>query len=174
MIDIALSIEKSHPLGITYHVADVKDLVATEKKFNFVTAFYLLNYAKTVEELEQMVQVIADQLETSSRSYFLAITLNVHEANNIVNSDKYAKYDFYCTGTTPLVDGAAITNTCLSSDGSSCSYTNYYLSPEHFERAFKKVGFKHFEWVPAAVRADSEEFADFYQFPDIIGIFAYK
>jgi 2-polyprenyl-3-methyl-5-hydroxy-6-metoxy-1,4-benzoquinol methylase len=74
MIDIARATEQDNPLGITYHVSDIQDLIKPERKFDIVTAFYLLNYAKTRDELERMVHVIGEQLKDSNNSYFLSIT----------------------------------------------------------------------------------------------------
>jgi len=172
MIAIARTSEEAHPLGIVYHVLDVLNLAKPEKKFDVVVAFYLLNYAKTIDELDRMVQIIGEQLNDSDKAHFLSITLNVCDSDNIINSDRYQNYR--CEAETPLVDGAQIKNTQINSDGSSFSYTNYYFSPCIYEQAFQKAGFKHFEWVPVTAACDIDKYEDFLKYPDIIGILAHK
>jgi len=172
MIAIARASEEAHPLGIVYHVLDVLNLAKPEKKFDVVVAFYLLNYAKTIDELDRMVQIIGEQLNDSDKAHFLSITLNVCDSDNIINSDRYQNYR--CEAETPLVDGAQIKNTQINSDGSSFSYTNYYFSPCIYEQAFQKAGFKHFEWVPVTAACDIDKYEDFLKYPDIIGILAHK
>ncbi len=111
MIDIGRAAEKDHPLGIIYHVSDVLHLTKPEKKFDFVIAFYMLNYAKTRDELEKMVQIISEQLHNSDKAHFLSITWNVCTAENMVNSDVSRKYGYCAEAQTPLVDGTEIKNT---------------------------------------------------------------
>jgi toxoflavin synthase len=164
--------EEAHPLGLVYHVFDVLNLAKPEKKFDIVVAFYLLNYAKTIDELDRMVQIIGEQLNDSDKAHFLSITLNVRDSENIINPDRYPSYR--CEAQTPLVDGAPIKNTIINSDGSSFSFTNYYFSPAIYEQAFKKAGFKHFEWVPVTVARNIDNYEDFLKFPDVIGILAHK
>jgi len=172
MIAAARASEEAHPLGIVYHVFDVLNLAKPEKKFDIVVAFYLLNYAKTIDELDRMVQIIGEQLNDSDKAHFLSITLNVCDSENIINSDRYQNYR--CEAETPLVDGAQIKSTQINSDGSSFSYTTYYFSCITYEQAFRKAGFKHFQWVPATVACDTDEYKEFLKFPDVIGIFAHK
>jgi SAM-dependent methyltransferase len=174
MIAIGRASEQDHPLGIMYHVSDVQHLVKPEKKFDFVTAFYLLNYAKASDELERMVHVIGEQLNDSKKVYFLSITWNVCGAENILNTDRYRKYGYLCEAQTPLVDGAQVKNTHFDSDGSSFSYITYYFSPGIYEQVFRKAGFTHFEWVPIEVACDTDEYNDYIKYPPIIGISAHK
>ena len=172
MIAEARASEAAHPLGILYHVSDVLDLAKPEKKFDIVVAFFLLNYAKTLDELDRMVHIIGEQLNDSDKSHFLSVTVNVRDGENIVNPDRYPNYR--CEAQTPLVDGAPIKNTIINADGSSFSFTNYYFSSAVYEQAFKKAGFKHFEWVPVTVARNVDFYKDFLKFPDVIGILAHK
>lgn len=174
MITMARASEEADPLGIVYHVLDVLNLTKPDKKFDIVVAFYLLNYAKTIDELERMVQIISEQLIDSDKAYFLSITLNVCNAENFINSDIYQKYNYRCEAETPLVDGTQIKNMLINAKGSSLSFTNYYFSPTIYERAFQKAGFKHFEWVPVTVPPDFDKYDDFLKCPDVIGILAHK
>lgn len=172
MVAVARASEEAHPLGIVYHVLDVLDMAKPEKKFDMVVAFYLLNYAKTVDELDRMVQIIGEQLNDSDKAHFLSITLNVRDRENLVSSDRYPNYRVEAE--TPLVDGAQIKNTLIDPEGVSFSFTNYYFSPTVYEQAFLKAGFKHFEWVPATAACNIDNYKEFLAFPDVIGILAHK
>ena len=174
MIAIGKASEESHPLGIVYHVSDVLNLTKPEKKFDFVVAFYLLNYAKTINELDRMAQIIGEQLKDSDKGYFLSITWNMHFAEHIINSDIHLKHGYRCEAETPLFDGAPVKNTHLNPDGSLFSYITYYFSPSIYEQAFQKAGFKYFEWVPIAVARDSEKYEEALKYPASVGILAYK
>ena len=164
--------EEAHPLGIVYHVSDVTKLAKPEKKFDIVVAFHLLHYAKTIDELERMVQVIAEQLNDSDKAYFLSINMNVRDSEHLVHSDRYP--NFRSEADLPLVDGSEIKNTHINSDGSLFSFSTYYFSISTYERAFQQAGFKHVEWVPAIVVSDIDRYKEFIKFPDVIGILAHK
>ncbi|CAF3033972.1 unnamed protein product [Rotaria socialis] len=174
MIGIGRACEEAHPLGIIYHVSDVQHLVKPEKKFDFVVAFYLLNYAKTREELDRMVQVIGEHLTGSDKGYFLSITGNVCAGENALDPDRYCKYGYRCEVETPLVDGAQIKNIHFNPDSTSFSYITYYFSPRIYEEAFQKAGFKYFEWVPVETASELQKYEDLLKCPPVIGILAHK
>jgi hypothetical protein len=128
MIAIGQVSEEADPLGIICHVADALYLTKAEKKFNFVVAFYLINYDKTIDELDRMVQIIGDQLKYSSKGYFLSNNWNVCLVERIINSDMHRKHGYRCEAETPLSDAAQIKNTHFNPDGSSFPYITYYFS----------------------------------------------
>ncbi|CAF1308712.1 unnamed protein product [Adineta ricciae] len=160
MIDIARAKEAENPLGITYQVADAQDLPSPAEKYDIVTAFYLLNFARTSDELKRMVQAIDKQL-ADKQPFFATIT-------NICGDAKNGR----------LSDGAEVKYTQFNAaDGTSFSYITYYLSKETYERVFKEVGFTHFQWVPMESCPTVEDRAfydDFIQYPPAIGIIASK
>jgi SAM-dependent methyltransferase len=174
MVSIARANEESNPLGITYHVSDVQHLGVPEKKFDLVVALYLLHYAKTSDELDHMVQVISEQLKDNDKAYFLTINGNVCGGEKIYNTDRYLKYGYRGETQIPLVDGAQVKNIHFNSDGSSFSYTTYYISPHIYEQAFKKAGFKYFEWVPMIAAPGSDKYNDYFECPGTTGILAHK
>ena len=59
MIQLAQESEAQNPLGIVYHIQDVLHL-KLNKKFDLITASYLLNYAPNFETLHQFAKVIAE------------------------------------------------------------------------------------------------------------------
>jgi 2-polyprenyl-3-methyl-5-hydroxy-6-metoxy-1,4-benzoquinol methylase len=73
MIQLARGSEEKSPLGITYHIQDVLNL-KLNNKFDLITASYLLNYAKNVEELTQFGKVISEHLNPGGR--FITINSN--------------------------------------------------------------------------------------------------
>jgi len=85
MIDIARAKEQAQPLGITYQVADAQSLTPSTKKYDIVTAFYLLNFAQTSEELKRMVNVIGEQL-ADGQTFFGVITNVCGDASKYNNS----------------------------------------------------------------------------------------
>src|SRR5262249_41655932 len=73
MIELARQAEAHAPLGIEYVVSDVKELALGET-FDVVFAAYLLNYAQTENELQQMCDAIARHLRPGGR--FVTINNN--------------------------------------------------------------------------------------------------
>ncbi|CAF1537325.1 unnamed protein product [Adineta ricciae] len=174
MIAIARASEEKHPLGVTYQIADVLNLTAPEKKFDFVVAAYLLNYAKTADELDRMVQIISEQLKDDDSAYFLGVNANVRCTEYIVNNDVYRSFGYWFEAQVPLENGAEIKNNVYSPDGSILSFITYYLSPSIYEQAFQKAGFKFFKWVPMDAVRNTEPRKESPKYHPIIGILAHK
>lgn len=65
MIDLARSQEAHHQLGIEYFVGDARELSETET-FDLTVAAYLLNYARTRDELQAMCDGIARSLKSGA------------------------------------------------------------------------------------------------------------
>ncbi|CAF1238605.1 unnamed protein product [Adineta ricciae] len=179
MIDIARAKEAENPLGITYQVADAQDLPSPAEKYDIVTAFYLLNFARTSDELKRMVQAIDKQL--ADKQPFFATITNICGDASTYNTDRHRKYAFIREAALEngrLSDGAEVKYTQFNAaDGTSFSYITYYLSKETYERVFKEVGFTHFQWVPMESCPTVEDRAfydDFIQYPPAIGIIASK
>ena len=147
MIDIARGKEQERPLGITYAVADAQKLSPPEAKYDVVTAFYLLNFAQTSEELERMVRVIGEQL--ADGQHFYGTITNVCGDPATYNNDKHRKYAFkreanFDAG--PLQNGAEVKYTHFNDkEGTSFSYVTYYLSPDDLRRGIPEGGFHPFQ-----------------------------
>lgn len=179
MIDIARAKEQAQPLGITYQVADAQSLTRPANKYDIVTAFYLLNFAQTSEELKRMVNVIGEQL-ADGQTFFGVIT-NVCGDANTYNNSKHRKYAFMREINIDhgkLNDGAIVKYTHFNDkDGTSFSYNTYYLSPKTYERAFKEAGFNNFKWIPMESNPNVEDRAfydDFIKYAPAIGLIASK
>lgn len=179
MIDLARTKEESQPFGIIYHVRDAQFLPIPDKKYDMVTAFYLLNFARTMGELKRMVNVIGEQL-ADGQTFFGVIT-NVCGDASTYNNDRHRKYAFMREASLnngSLTDGDQVKYTHFNDkDGTSFSYITYYLSPKTYEQAFKEAGFNNLKWVPMESDPKIAErvfYDDFTNYAPAIGIVASK
>jgi ubiquinone/menaquinone biosynthesis C-methylase UbiE len=92
MIELARQQELQHQLGIEYSVGDARDLQADES-CDLVTAAYLLNYARTRQELQTMCDGIAQALKPGGRF----VTVNSNPALNFPQAPSYRHYGFETT-----------------------------------------------------------------------------
>jgi SAM-dependent methyltransferase len=171
MIDIARSAEHNDFKGIQYMIADVKQLPPPDQNFDLVTGFFLLNYARTREELLEMARAIYAQLGENVAG------------KNALNTDKYRKYGLTRSAQVPLdnspiPDGTEVSFSLYNDEDEMIStFISYYLSPTVFEEVFKEAGFKTFQWVPYQCDPDLPNKAfydDFMTYPPGIGIIAIK
>ncbi|CAF2061853.1 unnamed protein product [Rotaria magnacalcarata] len=87
MIKLANDIEYQEPKGIEYQVADAKQLKPPETLFDLVTAFYLLCYARTRDELLEMAGSIHTQL--GENKTFIGFTTNIMNYDEKFDKKKY-------------------------------------------------------------------------------------
>ncbi|BFP42064.1 hypothetical protein FGF1_29090 [Flavobacteriaceae bacterium GF1] len=158
MIQLARKAEDRNPLGITYHEHDALTLVLP-KKFDLITASYLLNYAKTPEELIQFGKVISNHLKPGGR--FVTINSNPDYKAPV---DTLYKYGFTRENKS-YSEGGEIIYRFFSSDGSHIDVINYHLEKLTHEIAFKKVGLSNIQWHTIELSPEGkEEFGiDFWQ-----------
>jgi SAM-dependent methyltransferase len=90
LIRLARDIESKDPKGARYMVADAKKLPLSETPFDLVTAFYLLNYACTREELLDMAKNIYAQL--GENKHFIGVTNNIEGRTDAFDQSKYGWY----------------------------------------------------------------------------------
>src|SRR5262249_6441863 len=86
MIRLAQQQEQAEPLGITYQAGDAVTLSPLDP-FELVTAVYLLNYAKSPEQLRGMFQSAYANLVAGGR--FIAYTMDPAFTLSKPNSTKY-------------------------------------------------------------------------------------
>ncbi|CAF2878926.1 unnamed protein product [Rotaria sp. Silwood2] len=148
MIKLALEAENENPKGLNYIVADVKKLPLPEKPYDLVTAFYLLNFARTREDLLEMARTIYAQLGENKR--FIGVTANVVGGKDSFDKRKYGvvRHVNIPLDEGLIPDGTEVFVTLYNKKNEpTCTFTTYYLSPNTHEQVFKEVGFKTFEWV---------------------------
>jgi SAM-dependent methyltransferase len=158
MIELARQEEAREPLGIEYVVEDVARL-GHVGDFDLVIASFLLNYARTSQQLQEMCAVIAANLRPGGRF----VTLNNNSEQAIDTYEKLRKYGYVKSVQTPsLSEGSPITIT-IRVEGREFSFDNYYLSLECHERALRSAGFQTVRWhalrlAPEGAQEYGEEF----------------
>ena len=174
MIALARQQNTDAGLSIDYFVGDVLN---KEKygSFDLVVASYLLNYARTKEQLLDMCRTIALNLKPGGR--FVSINNNPDQPPDSFGTCK--KYGFIKSISEPLQDGAAITYEFYKA-GQKFRFDNYYLSRNIHTMAFRRAGLKDPRWIkievdPEGIRRFGQEFwQDFIIFEPIIGIVSQK
>jgi ubiquinone/menaquinone biosynthesis C-methylase UbiE len=174
MIELARNREDRDQLGIQYIVCDVMDLDKIGD-FDLVVASYLLNYARTREQLLKMCQTISVNLKAGGR--FVSINNNPDQPPESFPICK--KYGFTKSISEPLAEGAIITYHFFRL-GQAFHIENYYLSRNTHTWAFKQVGFNDILWKKINVSAEGiQQFGqnywkNFLDYEPIVGIVCKK
>ena len=143
------------------------------REFDLVIGMYLLNYAKSSEELSQFCSTVFNHLRKGGRF----IGVNDNPFNTVKHYPFYLKYGFTKHSSEDRQEGDPITYTMYNSDSSTFSFDNYYLSSNTHRRTFNEVGFTSFDWHPILLdpSESGNPFWDvFMKNPPIIGFSATK
>jgi toxoflavin synthase len=141
MIALAKTEETRAPLGIEYLVGDVRSL-NVPGQFDLTFAAYLLNYARTAEELTQMCRAVANSLRPAGRF----VTANNNPAEPPANFAMGRPYGYSKRVVGDFVEGAPIIWEFFLADGSSIEVTNYCLGVKTMEDAFRTAGLCEVRW----------------------------
>lgn len=140
MIRLAKDEETARPLGIDYFVGDVAD-IPVFGKFDLVTAGFLLHYASTKKELEEMCNGIAKNLAPNGRF----VTLNNSPVYPTSNTPQYGKT---IEALEPIRDGSRLRLKFYNKDQTqNCSFDFFHWSQESYESALEKAGLKDIRWI---------------------------
>ncbi len=172
MIRLANAKEKDWPLGCQYINRDVAELETVES-VDVVVAMYLLNYAKTKEELFRYCQVSYNVLRSGGR--FVGVNDNVR--NPPKGTVSFAKYGFEKECASSPKEGDVILYKFVNQDGKLFEFKNFYLTPETYQWAFQKAGFADFEWVDlvlAPVQQGNSFWDEFLSNPPLTSFMASK
>jgi SAM-dependent methyltransferase len=167
MIELAEAEEARRPLGVEYLVGDVREL-AVPGEFDLAFAAYLLNYARTAEELTQMCRAVAGALRPGGRF----VTANSHPAGAGADFPAGRAYGFSRRSEGPLVEGTPVVWEFFLPEG-SFEVTNYYLSVGTMDEAFRAAGLREVRWhapevSPEGLRQFGREYwADFLAHPPV-------
>jgi toxoflavin synthase len=166
MIELATAAEEREPLGIEYLVGDARSL-RFRASFDLVLAAYLLNYARSEQDLLVMAKAIHRSLKPGGRF----VTVNNNPNQQLRNFGKTRKYGFVKTAGGELRNGAAIHYTFLQ-DGEEFVIENYHLDAATHISVFQGAGFSDVDWhapqlVPTECKAPVEYWADFLRDPPI-------
>ncbi len=142
MIRLAEDEERRHPLGCKYAQADVAAFKPSGP-VDLVVAMYLLNYARSGEQLRRFCQVCRDALRPGGR--FAGVNDNVRNLQSGGASLKKYGLERLCPDSP--AEGDTIRYIVTNADGREFEFNNYYLTPETYEDAFQKTGFRGFRWV---------------------------
>jgi SAM-dependent methyltransferase len=141
MIDLARKEEAERPLGIEYHVGDARQ-VDMPGRFDLVVAGYLLNYARSREELLQMCQAIARCLKPGGRF----VTVNNNPAQPPEFFASTGKYGFVKELPDGTGEGSLVVFRIFLEGRGEIELTNYLLSTATHEWAFRTAGFREVLW----------------------------
>lgn len=172
MIRLAEEEERARPLGCAYLQRDAAEFEPAEA-VDLVVAMYLLNYARTEEQLRRFCRVCYDALRPGG--CFAGVNDNVR--NPPRGSGLWAKYGFERSCPLPPKEGDAILYQIVNPDGSRFEFNNFYLSPETYRGAFEWAGFRDFQWVDLSLRPDERDnpfWDDFMTNPPITAFSASK
>jgi ubiquinone/menaquinone biosynthesis C-methylase UbiE len=168
MIRLAREEEAREPLGIEYQVHDAADLQLGES-FDLVTAGYLLNYARTRDELLTLCRACARPLRPGGRF----VTVNNNPAQPAEAFASTRKYGLTKGATGELREEVPVTCTLYLDEG-PLELVNYHLSTVTHEWALHEAGFKTVRWhAPRVSPAGIQEFgadywSDFLANPPVI------
>ena len=140
MIDLARRQEIQHQLGIEYVVGDARELDRSVQ-FDLVIAAYLLNYARSRDELQSMCDGIARSLKPGGRF----ITVNCNPSLSFPTAPSYRKYGFETSVEGEWQEGVPIKWTFHLSDG-PFDIENYHLNVATHEAAFRNAGLREIHW----------------------------
>lgn len=146
MIRLAEQAEAQYPLGCEYLQQDVAGFEVSAK-VDVVVAVYLLNYARTAQQLLRFCRVCHDCLRPGGR--FVGFNDNIR--NPPKGTVVWEEYGLQKTCRPHPEEGDVIRYRITNSDGKRFEFNNFYLSPETYRNAFREAGFKEFRWLDVVV-----------------------
>jgi ubiquinone/menaquinone biosynthesis C-methylase UbiE len=170
MIALARAQESAHPLGIEYFVQDCRSL-RLPNEFDVATAAYLLNYARSREDLAAMLQSIARCLRPGARF----VTINSNPGVDFDRPEIYRKYGFEIRESVQPKEGMPYTWVFHLDEG-PVEVENYWLPASAYEEALRSAGFLNVRWLQprispiAEVGHEPDYWRDFLDCPPVIGI----
>ncbi len=140
MIALARTQESDEPLGLSYLVQDCLRL-DLPRRFDLVTAAYLLNYATSPADLASLCRGIAGALRPGGRF----VTVNANPALDFGRGSSYRPYGFTVAGDHPPWPGMPYT-WVFELDGGPLRVENYWLPTADHEIALRAAGFTAIRW----------------------------
>lgn len=166
MIELASEAEKGKPLSVSYVVGDARS-IHFKTCFDVVFAAYLLNYARSEQELFDMAKAIHGSLKPGGRF----ITVNNNPNQQLRSFGNTRKYGFVKEAGSELRNGVAIHYIFLQ-NGEEFVVENYYLDAATHLSVFQNAGFSEVQWhdpqlAPSESGVHAEDWADFLRDPPI-------
>jgi len=167
MVELARAAEQDEPLGLEYFAADARDHQFQGCR-DVVHAAYLLNYARSGDELFSMARAIHRGLKPGGR----LVTVNNNPMQQVGSFASSRKYGFIKSVDGEPRNGSAILY-IFDQDGDEFVIENYHLDAEMHLSVFREAGFSDVKWhlpqlspVESCTRA--EYWADFLRDPPIV------
>jgi len=174
-LELAVIEERENPIGCEYLLANIGKMDQVGE-FDIVTGIYLLNFAKSREELIDFCAAIYKHLRPGGRF----VGYNESPDNAIENYDKYKKYGFYKSTTKDRKEGDITTYHFTNLDGQEYHVDTYYYSKDTYKNVFQKCGFMGLEWCGpwadefAHIDYDENYWNYLIENPPMIGMQAHK
>ena len=146
LINKAVEKENQHNLHITYLAEDVLKL-KLNKKFNIITSVYLLNYSKTLKELDVMCKVIYSHLNENGTFSFITLNPSLKPMKDFEYERRFTNLN----GNSFFKDGDQVKCEMNEKGKTPFSFVSYYWSKETYESCLKKAGFKSIKWIDTIV-----------------------
>jgi toxoflavin synthase len=168
MIELARRQESAQPLGIRYHVQDVRALDLGQQ-FDLVVAAFLFNHARNADEFLEMARAVVRHLAPDGR-----LVSVISRGDQPVSAyPKLTKYGFSKSTPGELVEGAPITIT-FHVDLGDFSIVNTCLYQSTMVRGLTAAGLGQQTWQPPLVSPEGvaqfgeDYWKDFIEEPALI------
>jgi toxoflavin synthase len=166
MIDLATAAERQDRIGVEYIVADARTVQFT-CRFDVVLAAYLLNYARSPEDVLEMAHAIVSNLKPGGR--FIAINNNPGQRASTFQATR--KYGFVKSADGQIRNGTPIRYTFFQ-EGEVFEVENYHLDTEIYASALKRAGLSQVHWHAPTLSPEEDvnrgDWADFLRDPPIV------
>ena len=146
MIALAEAEERADPLGCRY-VREDAAAFTPDVPVDIVTAVYLLNYARTRDELDRFCRACFRALRPGGR----LVGFNDNVRNPPRPAVSLAKYGLGRTCSYPPREGDVIQYRITNYSGEAFEFENYYLAPATYEAVAHAAGFEDFRWIDATL-----------------------
>jgi SAM-dependent methyltransferase len=156
MIELATAAERRDPLGIEYLIEDARAL-RFKVLFDVVIAAYLLNYARSQDELLAMAEAVHRSLKPGGRF----VTVNDNPEQHPAGFGNTRKYGFVKSVHGDVRDGVPIVYTFLQ-DGEEFVVENYHLNSGMHLSMFRQAGFSDVQWYAPELDATHGMGADYW------------
>ncbi len=152
MVTLAQAQERDDPLGCRYVQSDAAAFTPDEP-VDIVTAIYLFNYARTREELDDLVCACHRALRPGGR--LVGFNDNVRRPPR--PGESLAKYGLERTCPHPPGEGDPVVYRITNHDGRAFQFENYHLEPATYAAAAREAGFDDFRWVDAQLEPSEQD-----------------
>jgi SAM-dependent methyltransferase len=143
MIALGERAERAAACGCRYLHADVMNL-GVVGQFDLVVAAFLLNYARSRDELRRFAEVMYANTRPGGR----LIGVNDYTDDGQTGTRHFERHGFRKSGPARYSEGEPITYEILLPAGRSFAITNFYWHPRTYLDVLEEAGFDHPQWHP--------------------------